>query len=63
MFPGEDLRLLHRSGDEWHEMHPVHDSPAEHDYERELVKGGRVYECTRCDLKFRVTDASGEETV
>lgn len=61
MFPGEDLRLLHRDGEEWHEMRPAPISPADYDFERELARGGRIFECDRCDLRFRVTPVEAEQ--
>ena len=57
----DEIRLLHRHGDDWHEMRPAHHSPAELDIERQLDKGGRVYECTSCDSQFRVVGVEGEE--
>lgn len=68
MLPLEDIRLLHRHGDEWEEMRPAHHDAAEHDIERQLVKGGRVFQCTSCDEQFRVVgidgalDAEGEDS-
>jgi hypothetical protein len=63
VLPIDEIRLLHRHGDEWHEMRPAHHDPAEHDIERELVKGGRVYECTSCDAEFRVADGEAEDEI
>lgn len=57
----EEVRLLHRHGDEWHEMRPAHHSPAEHDIERQLIKGGRIFQCTSCELRFRVVGTEGED--
>ena len=58
----DEIRLLHRHGDEWDEMRPAHHSPAELDIERQLIKGGRVFECTSCDSQFRVVSVEGEAT-
>jgi hypothetical protein len=54
MLPVDEIRLLHRHGDEWHEMRPAHHAPADHDVERQLVKGGQLFLCTSCDAQFRV---------
>ncbi len=58
----DEIRLLHRHGDEWHEMRSAHHSPAELDIERQLSKGGRVFECTSRDSQFRVAGVEGEDT-
>jgi hypothetical protein len=50
-------RLMHRHGDHWMEMKPVHDphSPDDEDPERLMLRGGeRVYRCTGCDEEMRV---------
>ena len=62
MIPINEIRLLHLHGDEWREMRPAHHSPAELDIERQLIKGGRVFECTSCDSQFRVVGVEGEDT-
>jgi hypothetical protein len=61
VLPLEDIRLLHRHGDEWREMRPAHHAPAEHDIERQLVKGGRLFRCASCDMQFRVVGTEDEE--
>jgi hypothetical protein len=42
-------------------MRPAHHSPAELDIERQLTRGGRVFECTSCDSQFRVVGVEGED--
>lgn len=42
-------------------MRPAHHAPADHDIERELVKGGRVFRCTSCDAEFGVADVEAED--
>lgn len=61
MLPIDEIRLAHRHGDEWHEIRPAHHAPADHDVERQLVKGGRLYQCTSCDAQFRVEGIEAEE--
>ncbi len=61
MLPIDEIRLLHRHGDEWHEMRPAHHDPEDHDIERQLVKGGRVFRCTSCDAEFGVADVEAED--
>ena len=62
MLPIDEIRLLHRHGDEWHEMRPAHHAPADHDIERELVKGARLFQCTTCDTEFSVVNDEDAET-
>ena len=51
MIDYENLKLLHRHGDEWLPMNRTpaddHHGPAEHDPERAF--GSWVYSCTTCD--------------
>jgi hypothetical protein len=61
VLPIDEVRLLHRHGDEWREMRPAHHAPAEHDIERQLLKGGQIFRCTSCDLQFRVVGTEDEE--
>ena len=61
MLPTEDFRLLHRHGDDWQEMRPAHHAPAEHDVERQLLKGGRIFRCSGCETEFRVIGAETED--
>jgi hypothetical protein len=57
MFNLQDLRLLHRHGDEWGEVHETeHHDAASHDPERALWKSGaRVYRCEGCDEEWIIT--------
>ena len=61
VLPISEIRLLHQHGDEWEEMRPVHHSPADHDIERKLLKGERLYRCTSCDMEFRVGDPDAND--
>jgi hypothetical protein len=61
VLPIEEVRLLHRHGDEWSEMRPEHHAPAEHDIERQILKGGRIFRCTSCDAQFRVVGSEEDE--
>ncbi len=44
-----DWRILHPHGNEWVEMRREHHDPSEHDIERQLGKGARIYKCPTCD--------------
>jgi hypothetical protein len=62
MFIPPDLRLLHRHGDDWSEIHEVeHHDPASHDMERALLKGARVYRCEGCDEEWVITPREAGE--
>jgi hypothetical protein len=54
---------LHRHGDDWSPMEAVDDrehTPEDHDVERKLLHGKRVYRCTSCDAQFAVGDPEEE---
>jgi hypothetical protein len=56
MFDLENLRLLHRHGDDWSEIHATeHHDAAAHDTERALLKGARVYRCVGCEEEWIIT--------
>jgi hypothetical protein len=61
VLPSEEIRLLHRHGDDWREMRPAHHAPANHDIERQLLKGGRIFECAGCAAKLRVELATDSD--
>ena len=64
MYDLETVRLLHRHGDEWVPMpetrpEAAHHDAADHDIERGLLKGGRVFRCVACDETVTVVPSSG----
>jgi hypothetical protein len=61
VLPSEEIRLLHRHGDAWQEMRPAHHAPADHDVERQLLRGRRVFQCAGCETRFRVEPATDDE--
>jgi hypothetical protein len=49
------LELLHRHGGDWAPLRQVeHSSPADHDLERRLAHGDRLFQCAECDLEILV---------
>ena len=63
MFNLEAQQLLHRHGNEWVPMEPVereHTNPADHDVERELLTGRRVFRCPSCTEEIGVDTASDD---
>lgn len=49
----EQLALLHRHGDDWTELRPAeHTTPDDHDLERRLLRGDKLFRCTECDLEI-----------
>lgn len=56
------LELLHRHGDEWKPLEEAeHTSPDDHDLERRMLRGEKLYRCAECDLEILVVppDESG----
>lgn len=51
------LTLLHRHGDEWLPMEEVEQKAADRDPERRLLRGERVFRCSRCEDEVRIGDA------
>ena len=49
------LEMLHRHGDDWAPLKPEeHSTPSDHDVERRLLRGDKLYKCTECDLEILV---------
>lgn len=52
MFNLETQQLLHRHGKDWYPMDPVlpeHTNPDDHDIERRVLRGQKVFRCVSCD--------------
>ena len=55
------LELLHRHGGVWAPLREAeHSSPADHDLERRLAHGDRLFECSECDLEILVVPPDEE---
>jgi hypothetical protein len=53
VFSFEQMALLHRHAGEWEELREApHASPEDDDIERRLLRGGRLFRCTECDLEI-----------
>jgi hypothetical protein len=51
----EALRMIHRHGHDWAEMVPKDlDEVANHDIERSLLRGARIFRCRSCDEEVAV---------
>ncbi len=49
------LELLHRHGNEWAQLQEAeHNSPEDHDIERRLLRGDKLFKCAECDLEILV---------
>jgi hypothetical protein len=49
------LEMLHRHGGDWAPLeHVEHTSPADHDVERRLLRGDKLFKCSECDLEILV---------
>jgi hypothetical protein len=53
--------LLHRHGDDWLPLQPADHSSADHDIERRLLKGERLFKCEECDLEILVVPPDAAE--
>jgi hypothetical protein len=60
MLSFQAMTLLHRHGDDWAPMEEVRHTSVDHDPERRLLRGEKVYRCTTCDDEIRIVPA--EET-
>ena len=56
MVPFDSLTLLHRHGDDWVPMEEVAHTVDDHDPERRLLRGERVFRCSGCDEQVIVGD-------
>jgi hypothetical protein len=49
----EQIALLHRHGNDWAELKPAeHMTPDDHDLERRLLRGEKLFRCVDCDLEI-----------
>lgn len=56
------LRLLHRHGDSgWGEMAQREHRPADHDVERKLLRGARIFRCDRCNEEIAVVEGGDHD--
>ena len=57
------LEMLHRHGNDWAVLEESeHTSPDDHDIERRLLRGEKLFKCTECDLEILVVppDETGQ---
>jgi hypothetical protein len=55
------LQLLHRHGEDWAPLRPAeHTTPDDHDLERRLLRGDRLFRCAECDLEILVVPPEEE---
>jgi hypothetical protein len=52
VIPLTSATLLHRHGGDWLPLQPAEHSSADHDVERRLLKGDKLFKCTECDLEI-----------
>lgn len=64
MLPLGSAQLLHRHGDDWEPLQPVADhTSVDHDVERRLLRGDKLFRCAECDLEILVAPPdAGENT-
>ena len=61
MLPVNSGELLHRHGGGWAPLREADHSPDDHDVERRLLRGGRLFRCDECDLDILVVPPDGQE--
>lgn len=54
MVPLSSTQLLHRHDNDWTPLEEVDHSSVDHDLERRLLRGDRLFKCTECDLEILV---------
>jgi hypothetical protein len=55
-----ELTLLHRHGDDWLPMEEVKHTSVEHDPERRMLRGERIFRCEQCADEVMVGGAPDE---
>jgi hypothetical protein len=54
------LQLLHRHGDDWAPLRQAEHTPDDHDLERRLLRGDKLFKCAECDLEILVVPPENE---
>jgi hypothetical protein len=54
------MTLLHRHGEDWAPMEEVGHSSVDHDPERRMLRGERVFRCKSCDDEVRIVGPADE---
>jgi hypothetical protein len=61
VIPLGSTQLLHRHGDDWTPLQPAEHSVDDHDVERRLLRGDKLYRCSECDLEILVVPPDAGE--
>lgn len=62
MIPLGALEILHRHGNDWTPLREAeHSTPDDHDVERRLLRGEKLFRCVECDLEILVVPPDGDE--
>jgi hypothetical protein len=56
------MELLHRHGDGWAPLRPVEHTPDDHDMERRLLRGEKLFRCEECDLDIVIVPPDASES-
>ncbi|HYM53281.1 MAG TPA: hypothetical protein VEW45_07390 [Candidatus Dormibacteraeota bacterium] len=56
-FETNAMALMHRHGEDWAPMEEVEHSAVDHDPERRLLRGERVFRCKTCDDEIRIVSS------
>lgn len=54
------MTVLHRHGDDWEPMEEVEPTAVDHDLERRLLRGERIFRCESCDEEISIVSAADE---
>jgi hypothetical protein len=56
------LEMLHRHGNDWTPLHEAeHATPDDHDVERRLLRGEKLFRCEECELEILVVPPDAGE--
>jgi hypothetical protein len=55
------LELLHRHRDDWAPLKPAEHTSDDHDLERRLLRGDKLFRCEECDLEILVVPPDENE--
>ncbi|MEP6469546.1 MAG: hypothetical protein ABJC24_07220 [Chloroflexota bacterium] len=56
------VELLHRHGNDWTPLRQApHSTPDDHDIERRMLRGEKLFRCEECDLEIMVVPPDEDE--
>jgi hypothetical protein len=55
------LEMLHRHGNDWTPLREEHSTPDDHDVERRMLRGQKLFRCAECELEILVVPPDADE--